>query len=99
VAGADEVTSLTQTIHELAGKGTAGLTLTATPLFGALALERQMVLFNSPPVFLNSPSVVLNSPPVVFNSPSVLFRCSPYLSRPVLPSGHMSFPITWTAAA
>jgi hypothetical protein len=38
------VTSLTQTIHELAGKGTQGLTLTATPLFGALALERQLVL-------------------------------------------------------
>ena len=38
------MTSLTQTIHELAGKGTQGLTLTATPLFGALALERQLVL-------------------------------------------------------
>eukprot|EP00802_Teleaulax_amphioxeia_P007300 Tamp_07306.p2 GENE.Tamp_07306~~Tamp_07306.p2 ORF type:complete len:347 (+),score=96.63 Tamp_07306:94-1041(+) len=45
LTGADEVTSLTQTIHELAGKGTQGLTLTATPLFGALALERQLEAF------------------------------------------------------
>lgn len=39
------MTSLTQTIHELAGKGWQGLTLTATPLFGALAIERQLEAF------------------------------------------------------
>ena len=42
-AGADEVTSLTQTLHELSGKGSEGLSLCATPLFGALAIERQLV--------------------------------------------------------
>ena len=47
------MTSLTQTIHELAGKGTQGLMLTATPLFGALALERQLVLSTPPFVVLN----------------------------------------------
>jgi ATP-dependent RNA helicase DDX35 len=45
LTGADEVTSLTQTIHELGGKGWQGLTLTATPLFGALPIERQLEAF------------------------------------------------------
>ena len=51
------MTSLTQTIHELAGKGWQGLTLTATPLFGALAIERQLVSHNQ------SPTPVVESPP------------------------------------
>jgi ATP-dependent RNA helicase DDX35 len=45
LTGADEVLSLCQTIGELGGKGWQGLTLTATPLFGALAVERQLEAF------------------------------------------------------
>lgn len=45
LTGADEVMSLTQTIHELGGKGWQGLTLTATPLFGALDFDRQLEAF------------------------------------------------------
>ena len=45
LTGADEVTSLCQAINEVGGKGSEGLTLTPTGLFGAMALERQLEAF------------------------------------------------------
>lgn len=49
VTGADECDGLAQALHDQAGRGYQGLALSATPLYAALPLERQLEAFATTP--------------------------------------------------
>jgi HrpA-like RNA helicase len=49
VTGADEVATICQALHDGAGRGPGGLALSATPLYAALPIERQLEAFADTP--------------------------------------------------
>ncbi|KAJ1495962.1 P-loop containing nucleoside triphosphate hydrolase protein, partial [Baffinella frigidus] len=73
VTGADEVSSICQALHDGAGRGTQGLSLTATPLYAALPLERQLEAFADAPPGTRKVVVATNIAETSITIPGIVY--------------------------
>lgn len=85
LTGADECDGLVQALHEQAGKGYQGLALSATPLYAALPIERQLEAFSPTPpgtrkvvVATNIAETSVTIPGIVYVVDSVFVKTRSY---------------------